>query len=288
MVSGHLWSAEPVSNRLTGMAIVSQPRAVVTGGAGGLGRAFCLALARRGARVLVADRDLAGAEETVRLVDAAGAVGHAVRCDVSDHHEVAALLDQADGKLGGVDLVVNNAGVAVAGPVGQVPLENWDWIVSINLMGVVYGCHYFVPRFLSQRSGLISAPGMAPYNATKAAVVSLSETLAGELLDSGVGVSVLCPTFFRTNIMASSRRSGLDAGMETTVTQRMDASRLQADDVARIALEECDRGRLYIVPMSDGRWGWRMKRLMPERFASIGARMLAKMRERAVVSAPGN
>ncbi len=274
------------------MSIPKQPRAVVTGGAGGLGRAFCLALAARGAKVLVSDVDPAGAAETARLVSAAGGTGHAVRCDVSDPEQVANLLAEADAKLGGVDLVVNNAGVAVAGPVGEIPLENWRWITSVNYWGVIHGCHVFLPRFRRQGSGhvlnvastagLVSAPLMAPYNMTKAAVVALSETLAGELHGTGVGVTVLCPTFFRTNIMANSRRTAMDdSGMDRVVDHRMDSSRLQADDVARVALEACDRGQLYAVPMSDGQWSWRMKRLMPERFHVVMPRLLAKMRERA-------
>lgn len=274
------------------MSIPNQPRAVVTGGAGGLGRAFCLALAARGAKVLVSDVDLAGAEETAAEVGRRGGTGHAVACDVSDPAQVAALLSEADAKLGGVDLVVNNAGVAVAGPVGEIPLEDWRWITSVNYWGVIHGCHVFLPRFKQQGSGhvlnvastagLVSAPFMAPYNMTKAAVVALSETLAGELHGTGVGVTVLCPTFFRTNIMASSRRTAMDdGGMENVVNHRMDSSKLQADDVARVALEACDRGRLYAVPMSDGQWSWRMKRLMPERFHSVMPRLMMKMRERA-------
>lgn len=274
------------------MSIPNKPRAVVTGGAGGLGRAFCLALAARGAKILVSDVDLAGAEQTAAEVGRRGGSGHAVRCDVSDPAEVQRLLEEADAKLGGVDLVVNNAGVAVAGPVGEIPLEDWRWITAVNYWGVIHGCHTFLPRFKQQGSGhvlnvastagLVSAPLMAPYNMTKAAVVALSETLAGELHGTGIGVTVLCPTFFRTNIMASSRRTAMDdGGMETVVNYRMDSSKLQADDVARVALEACDRGLLYAVPMSDGQWSWRMKRLMPERFHTVMPKVMAKMRERA-------
>ena len=127
-----------------------------------------------------------------------------------------ALAAEADRAFGGTDLVVNNAGVAVGGPVGAVPLDDWKWIFGVNLWGVIYGCHVFVPRFKAQghghvinvasAAGLLSAPEMGPYNVTKAGVVALSETLAAELSGTGVGVTVLCPTFFRTNILASSPR----------------------------------------------------------------------------------
>jgi NAD(P)-dependent dehydrogenase (short-subunit alcohol dehydrogenase family) len=260
-------------------------RAVVTGGGGGLGRAFSIELARRGGSVLVADRDLAAAEQTASL---AGASAHATACDVSRLGDVEKLLVLADEKLGGVDLLVNNAGVAVAGAVGEVPIADWEWIVGVNLWGVVYGCHVFVPRFKQQRSGqvlnvasaagLLSAPTMGPYNVTKAAVVSLSETLSAELRELGVGVTVLCPTFFRTQILASSRSSMIDRSLNDVVEQRMSASKLQADDVARIALDACAAGALYVVPRADGRWAWRMKRLAPERYYRWMPRLLARMR----------
>jgi NAD(P)-dependent dehydrogenase (short-subunit alcohol dehydrogenase family) len=271
--------------------IPANPRAVVTGGAGGLGRAFCMALAERRAKILVTDRDLAGAEETVRLACANGAEAHAAVCDVSKPEQVEGLVALADEKLGGVDLVINNAGVAVAGPVGEVPLENWQWITSINYWGVIYGCHYFVPRLkkhgsghilnVASSAGLLSAPEMGPYNMTKAAVVALSETLAAELHGTGVGVTALCPTFFQTSIYESSRRSAMREGIGDVVTKRMADSKLQAIDVARAALAGCDRGQLYVLPMSDGRWGWRMKRLSPERFHTVMPRVFAAMRDRA-------
>lgn len=272
------------------MSIPDKPRAVVTGGAGGLGRAICLALARRSASILVADRDLAGAEETARLAAAAGGKAHAVHCDVAKAGEVVNLLVLADEKLGGVDLLVNNAGVAVGGPVGDVPLADWEWIMGINLWGVIYGCHTFAPRFKAQRSGhilnvasaagLLSAPEMGPYNVTKAGVVALSETLSAELREHGPGVTVLCPTFFQTNILASSRRSKAAADVEGVVAQRMAQSRLQADGVAEAALKGCDKNALYVVPMADGKWAWRMKRLAPERYHSIMPRVIASLKSK--------
>jgi NAD(P)-dependent dehydrogenase (short-subunit alcohol dehydrogenase family) len=276
------------------MPIPLHPKAVVTGGAGGLGRAFCLALAERGANILIADLDLAGAEETANLVRARGGSAHAVSCDVARAEQVESLVALAAHKLGGADLVINNAGVAVGGSIGDIPLANWEWITAINYWGVVYGCHFFVPKLKAQgfghilnvasSAGLLSAPQMGPYNMTKAAVVALSETLAAELHGTGAGVSVLCPTFFQTQILASSRLSDPAPGLDDVVSKRMTDSRLQADGVARAALEGCDRGQLYVVPMSDGRWGWRMKRLAPERFHRTMPRVLASMRERAARS----
>ncbi len=113
----------------------------------------------------------------------------------------------------------------------------------------------------------MSTPEMGPYNVTKSGVVALSETLHAELAPAGVGVTVLCPTFFRTNIAESGRTHGGDAEDKKRVVHKlMDRSKLQANDVARAALEGADRGELYVVPMQDGQWLWRVKRISPERF----------------------
>ncbi len=272
------------------MALPSRPRAVVTGAASGLGRALCLQLARRDARVIAADVDLAGAEETVRAMR--GGEGVAVRCDVSKSDQVESLAAQAFERVGGVDLLVNNAGVAVAGVVGEIPLADWEWIVGINLWGVVYGCHHFLPRMRAQGSGhvlnvasaagLLSGAMMAPCNVTKAGVVALSETLRADCEPHGIGVSVLCPMFFQTNIGKSGRGP---AHLDAVIQKLLASGKLTADDVARLALEGCDQGDLYIAPHADGRLLWRMKRLMPERFYQIVPKVtkwqLERMRARS-------
>jgi NAD(P)-dependent dehydrogenase (short-subunit alcohol dehydrogenase family) len=239
-----------------------------------VGRAICKQLAGRGARIVIADIDESGARETARMLG--GVETHVLRVDVSRAKEVEELADESFAKLGGVDLVVNNAGVAVAGAVGEVPLPDWEWVVAVNLWGPIYGCHSFVPRLKKQGSGhilnvasaagLLSSPQMAPYNVTKAGVVALSETLRAELVKEGIGVSVLCPTFFKTNIGKSSRGP---EEMKALVEELLAAGKIQADGVAELALAGCDANELYITPHADGRWLWRMKRLMPERFYEL-------------------
>jgi NAD(P)-dependent dehydrogenase (short-subunit alcohol dehydrogenase family) len=272
------------------MSIPPNPRVVVTGGGGGLGRAFCLELARRGGHMVVADIDAAGAAETVALVERAGGKAVATSCDVARLDQVERLAALADEKLGGCDVVINNAGVAVGGAVGAVPIADWEWIMGINLWGVIYGCHVFAPRFKQQgrghvinvasAAGLLSAGEMGPYNVTKAGVVALSETLASELRTHGVGVTVLCPTFFRTNISKSSRTTNND-GARAMVEKLMDRAKIQADGVARFALETADRDELYAVPHADGQWMWRLKRLVPERYyRTIVPKLMGAMRKR--------
>ena len=262
------------------MKISTNTRAVVTGGGSGLGRALCRELSRRGARIVVSDIDRDAAERTV---DELRTDAFVVECDVSKPESVAALADQSEELLGGVDFVANNAGVAVAGPVGEVALDDWRWIMGVNLWGVVHGCHEFVPRFKKQghgailnvasAAGLLSAPQMAPYNVTKAGVVALSETLYGELAGSGVSVTVLCPTFFKTNIAASAR--GTDDSMRGFVEKLMTRSKVQAPEVAHIALDAVEHRELFAVPHADGRWLWRVKRALPTsyfRLVGVAAR----------------
>ncbi len=251
-------------------------RAVVTGGGSGLGRAFALALAAREGRVLVADIDGDGAAETAARVDDRGGTAAVQACDVRDPEAHEALALRAESLWGGADLLINNAGVAVTGKVGEVPVDDWRYIVEINLMGMVWGCEAFVPRFrergagavlnVASAAGLLSPPLGGPYNVTKAGVIALSETLAAELRGSGVGVTVLCPTFFPTNLMEHARASEKH---RDGIRKVMARSRLSADDVARAALRSVARGEPYSVPMADGRRYWWLKRMTPEGYLRL-------------------
>ena len=266
---------------------ISGARAVVTGAGSGLGRAFCIELARRGARVVAADIDLEAARATAKQLDGEA---HPFACDVAKREEVDALAVEAEKRLGGVDLVVNNAGVAVGGAIGDIPIDDWRWIVVVNLWGPIHGCHVFSPRLKRQgfghvinvasAAGLLSPPMLGPYNATKAAVIALSETLSAELRASGVGVTVLCPTFFPTNIHRSARAPGAEGELEI-VDKMMERSKFTADDVARIALDAAQSGELYVVPQADGRWLWRVKRVLPTGFNRLATLALNFRRKKA-------
>ncbi|ACY17848.1 SDR family NAD(P)-dependent oxidoreductase [Haliangium ochraceum] len=250
---------------------------VITGAGSGLGRALALEIARRGGRVVVSDIDEASADETRVLVERAGSKALALRCDVTDAADVDRLSEEATTWLGEVDFVANNAGVALSGPFSELSLDDWKWIVDINLWGVVHGCRSFLPAMkargrgyvlnVASMAGLVSVPTLAPYNATKAAVVALSESLYGEYQRHGVQVSVLCPTFFATNI-ANTGRGVVNERAKARVAKLMHRSRVQAPEVALAAVEGALAGDLYILPMSDGRQMWRLQRLMPTRFYS--------------------
>jgi len=264
--------------------------AVVTGGGSGLGRALTLRLAATGAHVLVADLRPDDAVETKSLAEGRGGRVDVLAVDVADADAVARLADEADRLFGTPDLVVNNAGVAVGGEMHEVPLDDWRWLLDINLRGVVYGCHAFVPRLraagrgallnVASMAGLVHMPGMAAYNASKAAVVAISETLYAELRPAGVGVTVLCPSFFQTRIIERGRTQ--DPETERLGAVLMARARLTADDVSRHALDAVVRRRLYCLPMFDGRLMWRAKRFAPRLFARVlGSRRLRLLGERA-------
>jgi short-subunit dehydrogenase len=260
------------------MPLAKAPRAVITGAASGFGRALALVLSERGASFVLGDIDEAGLRETADLLRAKGTKEtRTVVCDVTKLESVQSLAAACEGPI---DLVVNNAGVSSGGSVGEAPFEDWRWTIEVNLFGVLHGCHVFVPMLRAQghghvlnvasAAGLLSPPRMGAYNVSKAGVVAVSETLAAELDGTGVGVTVLCPTFFRTNICKSGRFH--DEKTRATAEKLVERGK-SADEVARAALTSIEKGRLYSVPMADGRMYWRMKRLAPESFRRAAAKV---------------
>jgi NAD(P)-dependent dehydrogenase (short-subunit alcohol dehydrogenase family) len=257
--------------------VTKNSRAVVTGAASGIGQAFALELARRGGQVVVSDIDLVGAQRTVTAIEDNGGTALAVPCDVSRLEDVQALAAEACRWFDDVPtLVVNNAGVGAGGEViGDALIEDWEWTLGINLWGPINGCHVFAPMLRqAQYGGIINvasaasfgaAPRMAAYNVSKAGVLSLSETLAAELAGTGVKVSVLCPTFVKTNIVTSGRINA----RATEAATRLMRFGMSPDKVARICLDTHDRGGLYVLPQLDARIGWQLKRTLPHTYTRV-------------------
>jgi NAD(P)-dependent dehydrogenase (short-subunit alcohol dehydrogenase family) len=253
--------------------------AVITGAGSGIGAAFALELADRGNRVVCSDIDETAAQRTVSAIHDNGGTAIALRCDVSSADEVGVLAAQAQSWFDGPPtLVVNNAGVGAGGhPIGDIPLDDWAWTLGVNLWGPIHGCHTFAPILReaapsNRPSGIINvasaasfgaAPGMAAYNVSKAAVLSLSETLAAELSGTGVHVTVLCPTFVKTNIVNAGR---ITSGSTDLADRLMRWTGISAERTARMCLDTYDRGGLYCMPQLDARIGWGIKRLAPQTF----------------------
>ena len=171
-------------------------------------------------------------------------------------------------------LVINNAGVGAGGRnIGDVPIDDWRWTLGINLWGPIHGCHVFAPVLREQGYGGIinvasaasfgAAPRMAAYNVSKAGVLSLSETLSAEMAGTGVAVTVLCPTFVKTNIIAAGR---IDTGVSKTATSLMKITGMTPKKVARTCLDTHDRGGLYVMPQLDAKVGWELKRHAPRTY----------------------
>jgi len=245
--------------------------AVITGAGSGLGRSLSLELARDGWTIGVADVDLDGARCTLEAVEEAGGSGEAYLCDITDPAQVMAMADHFFDAWDGVSLLINNAGIAAAGFVGDAEISEWRRIVEVNLLGTVNGCHAFVPRMKAQGSGHIvnvassagitNLPEMGPYNMTKAGVISLSETLRTELACDGVGVTVACPTFFDTNLLDTMSCS--NEFQSEFAHSAFSNARLTPDDIARSVLKGARKGKLYVFPQFAAKWTWAVKRLSP-------------------------
>jgi NADP-dependent 3-hydroxy acid dehydrogenase YdfG len=262
-------------------------RAFITGGGSGLGRAMATELAGDGWALGLLDLSAPRLEATAAALTAAGSKVRSYAGDVTDEAFVDASVRDFAQQAGGLDLIVNNAGVAVAGPIDGVSTADWRWITDINLLGVAWGCRAAVPHMRAAGRGLVlniassagfaAAPGMSPYNATKAAVIALTETMAAELQDSGIQASVAIPGFFQTNLLATMRAPAEEAAMAQRL---MDSSGLDAAEAARDILAAAGRGDLHIVWPKNYRLAWRLKRFFPgwfvRRIGALRARRLAR------------
>jgi NAD(P)-dependent dehydrogenase (short-subunit alcohol dehydrogenase family) len=272
------------------MDTIEDKVAVVTGAASGIGRALAGRFGAEGAKVVLADVEVEALEKAAAEVEAAGAEVLAVPTDVSDRAAVEALRDAAVERFGTVHVVCNNAGVASGGTLWTSTEQDWDWVLGVNLMGVVHGVQAFTPVLIEQGeghivntasvAGMLAPPFMAIYNATKHAVVALSESLHAELalLGPGVGVSVLCPGWVNTRIHESDRNRPEEGTGPTQ--EQVDATfgvdfkevvgglikeGLDPDDVAGLVLDAVLARRFYVFTHPD----WTP--LLEERFRRIVA-----------------
>jgi NAD(P)-dependent dehydrogenase (short-subunit alcohol dehydrogenase family) len=253
------------------MKVLKGKVAVVTGGASGLGRAMALHFAREGTHVAVADIEQKSLDAVVAELKALGVNAIGVRTDVSKGEQVDALARRVVAELGGVHVVCNNAGVSPLGLAWETSLADWQWMLGVNLWGVIHGVRAFTPLLLAQDeghivntasvAGLINPPNSAMYNVTKHAVVALTETLYHDLGErkSNVSCSVLCPAYVPTGIADSERnrppelanpsaqKSPEQLAKEEMLRKAVRSGRLTADDVGAAVLAAVKEDRFYIL-----------------------------------------
>ena len=254
-------------------------RVFITGAGSGLGRALALKFAAESWRVAVTDVKHESADETLALIHAAGGQGFSMVCNVTSEESFVAVVERLQREWNGVDVLINNAGVATGGTIVDSPLAQWNFAWDINVLGCVRGIRAVVPLLVAQGSGHVvnvasfagftNAPALASYSATKAAVISLSETLRFELHQHNVGVSVVCPAFFKTNLMQSSaeQSGGLSNAapqMERIVQRLMEKASVTAEDVAADVYDAVQMKRFMVMTHADARRTVLIKRISPE------------------------
>jgi len=272
--------------------------ALVTGAASGIGRATALALAHAGADLAVCDLNEAALEETASRVRALGRQAIARRVDVSRANEVCAFAEAVHAARPAVDILVNNAGVGLGGGFLDTSLEDWQWVLSINLWGVIHGCHFFLPRMVergqgghvvnvSSAAGFLATASLAAYSASKFAVFGLSEALRDELHPHGIAVTTVCPGIINTPITTSAPMRGRMATPEARAGLVAFYRRRNygPERVAANILKAIARKR-PVAPISpEARVMYVMKRFAPNLTARLNRVLQARM-ERQLLSPP--
>jgi NAD(P)-dependent dehydrogenase (short-subunit alcohol dehydrogenase family) len=250
--------------------------ALVTGGASGIGKATALAFARRGADLILCDVNAAGLAATEQEIRAIGRDVFTRRVDVADRGEMRDFAEAVHARIDAVDIVMNNAGVGLGAGLLDMSLDDWDWIVGINLRGVIHGCHYFVPAMVKRGRG--------------GHVINLSSTAGyvarDELRRHGIGVTAVCPGVINTSIVANARMRGIQA-MPKVREGVIDAFRRRNYPPARVAeniLKAVQRNRA-VAPISPEAWfAYLAKRVAPAGIAWLNRKLSDRARREAGVA----
>lgn len=260
------------------ITMITAPKVAITGAGSGLGAAMARCFAAAGFDVAVTDIDQQRADDVLAQLPRAGAGGFSQVLDITQDTHWDALHGRVMREWGGLDVLINNAGVAAAGRCEETSLADWQWLIDVDLLGLVRGCHKFLPLLRAQAernrkgyiinmasfAGLSAMPGICAYGTAKAGVVAFSEHLRNELADSGIGVSVVCPAFVRTNLLDDFRSP--NPAHRDLVQRWMDQSGVSADDVAGAVLQAMRQRRFLVLTHAPTRWAWRLKRWWPKRY----------------------
>jgi NAD(P)-dependent dehydrogenase (short-subunit alcohol dehydrogenase family) len=250
-----------------------QRRVLITGAGSGLGQALALRYARAGARVACVDLSTERSEVTRKMLAGSGHL--ALAADVGSDEAMEQLRDQIQHEWGGLDVLINNAGIASGGSMVETTMDEWRRLLEVDLLSVVRGCRMFLPGMLAvgqgqiistaSFAGLAGAPRVMTYGVAKAGVVALSEQLRAEVQHKGIRVSVICPSFFRTNLCDTAIGS---PKMKDVALRLMDTSPDTLDSVADNVFTDAERGRFLILPTKHESMRWRVKRWFPEFYFS--------------------
>lgn len=260
--------------------------ALVTGAGSGIGRETALALAREGARLIVCDVNEASLRGVEQELGTLSECLLARRVDVSDEHAMKSFSDEVHSKVPAVDILINNAGVGLAGNIIHTTLDDWKWIIGINLWGVIHGCHFFTPKMVergqgghvvnvSSMLGFFASPDIVGYTTAKFGVFGLSMCLREDLAGHGIGVSVICPGMINTNIVSTAR---VRAAVDTTELQRKVIASYQRrnygpERVAAAVVNAIKRNRA-ILPVSPESWlGYYVNRVWPAGARAMGRKL---------------
>lgn len=264
--------------------------AIVTGGTSGIGRAVCLLLGRLGATVIVAGRNMERAGDVVAHIEAAGGVARAERVDVTKWEEVSALVRRTVEDYGRLDYMFNNAGVAVLGEAQDISIQDWRWVMDVNLWGVVHGtmAAYDVMRTqhaghivnVSSVQGIVPFAGATPYCASKHAVVGYSLGLRAEAAGFGVRVTVVCPDAVESNLVANTRTANLP--VHRVQAWASTVKHVDTDRAAHLILRGVARNDTFVVFPARIRALWRFYRLAPALWIGLGALIVRRIRREVV------
>ena len=262
--------------------MTQQRRVLITGAGSGLGRALAIRYARSGARVACVDLSVERSEATRITLPGEGHL--ALAANVGSDDAMEQLQETVLREWRGLDVLINNAGIASGGVLVETTMAEWRQILEVNLLSVVRGCRMFLPSMLAAGrgqiistasfAGLAGAPGVMSYGVAKAAVVALSEQLRAEVAARGVRVSVICPSFFRTNLCDTAIGN---PSIKSVAVHLMDTAPDTVDSVADSVFAAAEAGRFLIIPTRREPMRWRFKRWFPELYFRMLQRMSSKL-----------
>lgn len=250
----------------------TQKRVLVTGGASGLGKAIVEEFAKLKWKIAVVDINLPGAELVAQRAITQGAEAIPYYCDVGQEQDFESIALALKEVWGGLDIIINNAGIATTGMMADCSPAQWDRAINLNLTSVYRGCHFWLPLLAQDGpghvvntasfAGIAQAPTMMSYNVSKAGVIALSETLRAELGYRNIGVSVICPAFFKTNLLESMSPS--EQALKPIVQKWMEDSKITAQDVAQDTIKGIEKNELMVISHDYARKAYRIKRFFPK------------------------